>query len=151
MSAIDDIAKKTIEEISAELAQIGGAHDEFINQSQYQASQKAIKDSEVFTQSGFNDTSVNSAISSINHTSNHIQSSIQNEPALDSLVQSGARNEMVSQEYLFLRNLKERIEVLFEGLGQTKASDLEDRLELTLKFLEFLLATVQNRLENLPK
>lgn len=52
-------------------------------------------------------------------------------------------------EEIFLRNLKERILVLFEGLNAVSKEDLEDRLELTLKFLEFVLANVENRLEDL--
>ncbi|MDO5045769.1 CiaD-like domain-containing protein [Campylobacter sp.] len=55
----------------------------------------------------------------------------------------------ISAEEIFLRNLKERILVLFEGLNATSRENLEDRLELTLKFLEFVLANVENRLENL--
>ena len=54
-------------------------------------------------------------------------------------------------EEIFLKNLKERILVLFEGLNATGEEDLKDRLSLTLKFLEFVLANVENRLENLQK
>lgn len=58
---------------------------------------------------------------------------------------------MISGEELFLRNLKERILVLFEGLNALPKENLENRLDLTLKFLEFVLANVENRLENMPK
>lgn len=51
----------------------------------------------------------------------------------------------------FLQNLRERIEVLFVGLNETPKQNLEDRLELTLKFLEFTLANVENHLEKLSK
>ena len=54
-------------------------------------------------------------------------------------------------EEIFLRNLKERVLVLFEGLNATSEENLKDRLSLTLKFLEFVLANVENRLENLQK
>ena len=54
-------------------------------------------------------------------------------------------------EEIFLKNLKERILVLFEGLNATSEENLKDRLSLTLKFLEFVLANVENRLENLQK
>ena len=54
-------------------------------------------------------------------------------------------------EEIFLKNLKERILVLFEGLNATGEENLKDRLSLTLKFLEFVLANVENRLENLQK
>lgn len=54
-------------------------------------------------------------------------------------------------EEIFLKNLKERVLVLFEGLNATGEDNLKDRLSLTLKFLEFVLANVENRLENLQK
>ena len=54
-------------------------------------------------------------------------------------------------EEIFLKNLKERVLVLFEGLNATSEENLKDRLSLTLKFLEFVLANVENRLENLQK
>ena len=49
-------------------------------------------------------------------------------------------------EDIFLKNLKERILVLFEGLNDTKKEDLDARLELTINFLEFLLANIDDRL-----
>ncbi|EAJ4505742.1 2-oxoglutarate:acceptor oxidoreductase [Campylobacter upsaliensis] len=49
-------------------------------------------------------------------------------------------------EDIFLKNLKERILVLFEGLNDTKKEDLNARLELTINFLEFLLANIEDRL-----
>ncbi|EOG2478195.1 2-oxoglutarate:acceptor oxidoreductase [Campylobacter upsaliensis] len=49
-------------------------------------------------------------------------------------------------EDIFLKNLKERILVLFEGLNDTKKEDLDTRLELTINFLEFLLANIEDRL-----
>ena len=54
-------------------------------------------------------------------------------------------------EEIFLKNLKERVLVLFEGINATSEENLKDRLSLTLKFLEFVLANVENRLENLQK
>ena len=54
-------------------------------------------------------------------------------------------------EEIVLKNLKERILLLFEGLNATGEENLKDRLSLTLKFLEFVLANVENRLENLQK
>lgn len=58
------------------------------------------------------------------------------------------KDEYISSERIFLQNLKERLCVLFEGLN---TDNNELRLNLTIKFLEFLLANVENRLANLPK
>ncbi len=64
-------------------------------------------------------------------------------------------------EVIFLKNLKERIAVLFEGLNATtppsaqsnseEISTLRLRLELTTKFLEYTLATIEHRLLNISK
>lgn len=57
----------------------------------------------------------------------------------------------ISSEAEFLSAIKERILVLFEGLNAFEKGDLNARVELNLKFMEFLLASIENRLENLPK
>ena len=59
--------------------------------------------------------------------------------------------QKINDEKAFLNSVKERILVLFEGLNATSEENLKDRLSLTLKFLEFVLANVENRLENLQK
>ncbi|MCH5336160.1 MAG: 2-oxoglutarate:acceptor oxidoreductase [Campylobacter sp.] len=50
-------------------------------------------------------------------------------------------------EDIFLKNLRERILVLFEGLNHIKKEDLEQRLNLTINFLEFLLASIEYKLK----
>lgn len=50
-------------------------------------------------------------------------------------------------EDIFLKNLRERILVLFEGLNHIKREDLEQRLNLTIHFLEFLLANIEDKLK----
>lgn len=54
-------------------------------------------------------------------------------------------------EIQFLLAIKERILVLFEGLSAFDKGDIEARVELNLKFMEFLLASIDNRVENLQK
>ena len=49
----------------------------------------------------------------------------------------------------FLMNLRERGLVLFEGFQSPKKQKIEAKLELTLNFLEYLLATVDEKLENI--
>ena len=53
-----------------------------------------------------------------------------------------------NSELEFLQNVKERLCVLFEGL---KENGDATRLDLTINFLEFLLANVEDRLSNLQK
>lgn len=57
----------------------------------------------------------------------------------------------ISSEAEFLSAIKERILVLFDGLNAFEKGDLNARVELNLKFMEFLLASIENRLENLSK
>ena len=48
-------------------------------------------------------------------------------------------------ELAFLRHTKERLETLFEGLKSSEIKDPEAKLELTLKYLQLLLAQVNER------
>lgn len=50
-----------------------------------------------------------------------------------------------SDEKKFLSSLKERILVLFEGLHSPNEKNLETRLDITLNFLEYLLAAIEER------
>ena len=77
-----------------------------------------------------------------------ISAQIEPEPKV---AQISPKSREISEEEIFLANLAERIEVLFEGLKQTSEQDLSQRLELTTKFLEFTLANIENRLQNLSK
>ena len=56
-----------------------------------------------------------------------------------------------SNEMLYLQGLKERIGVLFEGLNSADESNSAFRLDMTIRFLEFALASIENRLSNLSK
>ncbi len=51
------------------------------------------------------------------------------------------------KEEIFLKNLKERILVLFEGFKSPNNKNIEAKVDLTLNFLEYLLATIDERLK----
>ncbi|MBK1971021.1 2-oxoglutarate:acceptor oxidoreductase [Campylobacter sp. 2018MI35] len=51
------------------------------------------------------------------------------------------------QDDIFLKNLRERILVLFEGLNSVKKDKVEQKLTLTINFLEFLLAKIEDKLK----
>jgi len=53
------------------------------------------------------------------------------------------------EQIRFLNAVKERISVLFAGLSQFDSGDIEARVELSLKFIEFLLANIEKRLDAL--
>ena len=51
-------------------------------------------------------------------------------------------------EIAFLKHTKERLEVLFEGLKSDEINSFDQKLELTMKYLQLLLSQVDKRLEN---
>lgn len=59
--------------------------------------------------------------------------------------------EIKQDEIEFLTLIKERVLVLFEGLNNFERGDIEARVELNLKFMEFLLANIEKRVEDLSK
>lgn len=56
------------------------------------------------------------------------------------------KDEFKKSEELFLKDVKERLLVLFEGLS-VNDDKTEQRLKITLEFLEFLLASIEDRLK----
>ncbi len=51
----------------------------------------------------------------------------------------------------FLESLRERILVLFEGFQSPNNKRVEAKIDLTLNFLEYLLATLDERIDTLKK
>jgi len=51
-----------------------------------------------------------------------------------------------SNDKEFLFNLRERLLVLFEGLQSPNIINVEQKLDLTLNFLEFTLAQIEKKL-----
>jgi len=51
-----------------------------------------------------------------------------------------------SEDLEFLSHIREKIVVLFDGLQDDEIKDKEAKLELTLDFMEYLLATIDEKL-----
>jgi len=72
---------------------------------------------------------------------------------LDEIVQREIKEveskKVSTDEKEFLEFIKSRTEVLFLGLKTKEIANIEDKLEITLKYLEFLLATVDKRLDKI--
>jgi hypothetical protein len=51
-----------------------------------------------------------------------------------------------SDEKQFLESIQERLLVLFEGFQAPNNTKVEAKVDLTLNFLEYLLASVENRI-----
>lgn len=165
MNNIEDIAKLAIEEISAEFDN-GILEDaktpplnEISNQTNPKNNAQNISEPISTSENAQNlseptSTSENNASSNAqNNGAKPIKSIAQaNTQKLNPSQQNQATQESQepNNEQEFLINLKERIEVLFAGLNANDENTAV-RLDLTIRFLEFLLAKIQNRLENLQK
>lgn len=154
---LEDIAKITIDEVSAELEKIENlttpreneikAQSEILEQvEEIEPKISDKKDEKAEILSMFDELKIDEDFKS-GAPSDAAPITAQPQGA----VKFGENGEIISSEATFLKNLRERIEVLFAGLNEMPRQRLDERLELTLKFLEFTLANVENRLENLSK
>lgn len=133
---LDDIARMAISEVSAELEKIEALQNKKQEELERENLKKELLAMEARGQDAADEP--------------ELETSTQIEPE-PKVAQISSKNREISEEEIFLSNLAERIEVLFEGLKQTSEQDLSQRLELTTKFLEFTLANIENRLQNLSK
>lgn len=139
---LDDIARMAISEVSAELEKIEALQNKKQEELERENLKKELLAMESAKEQVLEEPKVEASVPSV--------SSAQSEP-WPKVAQISPKSREISDEEIFLANLAERIEVLFEGLKQTSEQDLSQRLELTTKFLEFTLANIENRLQNLSK
>jgi len=139
---LDDIARMAISEVSAELEKIEALQNKKQEELERENLKKELLAIESANEQVLEEPKVEASVLSV--------SSVQSEPE-PKIAQILPKSREISDEEIFLANLAERIEVLFEGLKQTSEQDLSQRLELTTKFLEFTLANIENRLQNLSK
>lgn len=136
---LDDIARMAISEVSAELEKIEALQNKKQEELERENLKKELLAIESANERVLEEPKVEASVPSA-----------QSEPE-PKVAQISPKSREISDEEIFLANLAERIEVLFEGLKQTSEQDLSQRLELTTKFLEFTLANIENRLQNLSK
>ena len=136
---LDDIARMAISEVSAELEKIEALQSKKQEELERENLKKELLTIESEEEYVLEEPKVEASVPSV-----------QSEPE-PKVAQISPKSREISDEEIFLSNLAERIEVLFEGLKQTSEQDLNQRLELTTKFLEFTLANIENRLQNLSK
>ena len=142
---LDDIARMAISEVSAELEKIEALQNKKQEELERENLKKELLAIETADEHVLEEPKVEASVLSVLSVS-----SVQSEPE-PKVAQISPKSREISEEEIFLANLAERIEVLFEGLKQTSEQDLNQRLELTTKFLEFTLANIENRLQNLSK
>lgn len=59
--------------------------------------------------------------------------------------------QSVNSELLFLKSMRERLLVLFEGFQAPNNTNIEAKIDMTLNFLEYLLVTIDSRAEELER
>jgi len=57
----------------------------------------------------------------------------------------------VESEMLYLNSIRERMLVLFEGFQAPNNTNIEAKVDMTLNFLEYVLSTIDSRVEALEK
>lgn len=63
--------------------------------------------------------------------------------------ESAPRQSTTIDEVEYLKSVRERLLVLFEGLQAPNNRNLEKKIEISINFMEFLLATIEERLSKL--
>ena len=65
--------------------------------------------------------------------------------------QAEKEQSSVDSELVYLNSIKERLLVLFEGFQAPNNANIEAKVDMTLNFLEYTLATISDRVEILEK
>ncbi|AJC87937.1 invasion antigen D [Campylobacter insulaenigrae NCTC 12927] len=138
---IEDLAKKAISEVNSELDQ----NDEFV--PMVEESKQGDKTSNI--QENKIKQEINKVTQELMQELDQLEVQISSEKPIIKVEESKILDEeqIINNEEFFLKNIRERILVLFEGLKNTKDEHLEKRLEITITFLEFLLAKIEDRLK----
>lgn len=91
-------------------------------------------------------------------TQSEVQSSTQENPfdvrekkqvdtELSTMTNTRVNFQNSEEELKFLENVRERLLVLFEGFQSPNNTNIEAKIDLTLNFLEYLLATIDTRVD----
>ena len=61
------------------------------------------------------------------------------------------KSSSMESELIYLNSIRERLLVLFEGFQAPNNTNIEAKIDMTLNFLEYTLATIDARVEKLEK
>ena len=61
------------------------------------------------------------------------------------------RETGIESELMYLNSIRERLLVLFEGFQAPNNANIEAKVDMTLNFLEYTLATIDSRVQKLEK
>ncbi|PHQ55903.1 MAG: hypothetical protein COA30_05725 [Sulfurimonas sp.] len=66
-------------------------------------------------------------------------------------VEEQQASSTTESELMYLNSIRERLLVLFEGFQAPNNSNIEAKVDMTLNFLEYTLATIDSRVQKLEK
>ena len=66
-------------------------------------------------------------------------------------LQKVSETENLDSELIYLNSIRERLLVLFEGFQAPNNVNIEAKVDLTLNFLEYVLATIDSRVDSLER
>ena len=73
------------------------------------------------------------------------------EEKIESQPQEISNGSEVESELIYLNSIRERLLVLFEGFQAPNNANIEAKVDMTLNFLEYTLATIDTRVQRLEK
>ncbi len=94
---------------------------------------------------------VNQEVNNNFETVSHIQEDIQDNEQNEKSEENEENEKIIDDELNFLTSIRERLLVLFEGFQAPNNTQIEAKVDMTLNFLEYTLASIDNRLEKIKK
>ena len=157
---LEDLAKKTIDEVSKQVSKEPvneplKEQKKLDDEVSFEIARSKLADTERIDEK-ISDAQASKALEEaskeqvidLNAYEKNIENNLKSSESSQISVEESSSNKALNfNEELFLKNLRERILVLFEGLKSTKDEDLKARLELCINFLEFLLASIEDKLK----
>ena len=146
---LEEIAKMAIDEVAMELKQMSAAQENLASEAENAANLTGVP-----TSSG--DVNLTNAAGLANLVS---EISVDEASEFEAVLESAANSQNIGPEFDGVEEVAAiaapqkafEVEVANFTGEEIFLKNLKDRLSLTLKFLEFVLANVENRLENLQK
>ena len=116
-----------------------------------------LKDVILSTLAELDDVVLNDAVSQLQKSTSIVQENAVNEPLKTEEPPSSFANILAGEtaavgsddEVRMLEGIRERLLVLFEGFQSPNNVNIEAKVDLTLNFFEYLLATIDNRLDTI--
>ncbi|EAI4447238.1 MULTISPECIES: effector protein CiaD [Campylobacter] len=142
---IEDLAKMAISEVNSELDNKKNKNDEFAPMVEEITQEKNVNTQEKKIKEEISKVA-QELIQELDDLEVKVKDDKQN-VAIKVEALEEKEESIINNEEFFLKNLRERILVLFEGLKNTKDEHMEKRLDMTITFLEFLLAKIEDRLK----